>query len=408
MKSHLFCVAVMLTLMACEGQALGLVRQSTDSTANGASPVAPTTPPAAATPSGPQMGMPMSIPVKKPMVMNAESARQLLSTVAPLVAGRELNEVELLAIEQNAHLAIEPMVREWTQSKSIGALARRLIQTKFAVGGTRAGINFELPGNLAAYVAENKLPWSTLLTADYCVSNTGAKTTCDTGAPFSGGGMLNTRAFLSSRAGRFNLTRASTMLLGFACEHYPMDPAIEPRLDATRLTALFASNTPPPDFRDGVGNNSGCYTCHSQFGAHAQFFVKFNEAGQYDASADGVQDPKGEPGRSRKVGLMASHLLEPMSANESSQMLGKPAANLAEAAAALARNRLFDTCQVGNVIDALVNFRNGEQDSKTKDDIVARATALGTVEPTFGDLVFEILTEPRIQKAFLKDLGVLK
>jgi hypothetical protein len=378
--------------LGCTGQVLGTINVPQE--------------PAPQTPAVPGTVAPREVPPKTMLPMSPESARLFLSSVVPFVAGRELSPDELTAIERDGPQAIDGIVRAWSDDAALGELARRLVKTKFAVGGSRDGINFDLPSNLAAYIVSQKLPWSTLLTADYCIDNAGTKKDCDSQAPFKGGGMLNTRAYLSSRAGRFNLTRASTMMLGFACEHYPMDQVLEPPLSPTVLQGLFATDKPPPDVRDGLGNSTGCYLCHSQFAPHAQVFVKFNEAGVYVKDADGLQDPKGEPGRSQQAGLMASHLIPALAADEASQMFGQKVPNLSEAAGVIARSEKFAKCQVQNTLESVLNFRSGTFDDLVLEDISLRATQMGKTDPTFGTLVYEILTEPRIQKAFLVHLGV--
>jgi hypothetical protein len=349
-----------------------------------------------------------TIPAKPVFEMTVEQTRLYLSQVAPFVAGRELTQSELAEIDAKAHLAIEPLVRAWSEDSKLADFARRLINTKFSVNGVAGGIDYNLPGNLAAHITANKLPWSTLLTADYCILSNGTKGDCDSASPFKGGGILNTRAYLTSRASRFNLTRASTMMLAFLCQHYPMDHRIEPPVSKDILLALFASDVAPPDFRDGLGNSSGCYMCHSQFAPHAQLFVKFDEAGKYVADADGLQDPMGEPGRTKRKSLMASHLVATRAGNESSQMLGKQVDNLAQATQLMAKSDRFAYCQVKNVLEATLNFRGITINPEIAEDMSARATQLGTIDPPFGTYVYEVLTEPRVQKAFLTTLGAMQ
>jgi hypothetical protein len=348
-----------------------------------------------------------TIPPKQVFEMSAEQARLFLSQVAPFVAGRELSASELSSIESNAHLAIEPIVRAWSEDPKLADFARRLVNTKFSVNGVAGGIDYNLPGNLAAHVTANKLPWSTLLTADFCILGNGMKGLCDSGSPFQGGGILNTRAYLASRASRFNLTRASTMMLAFLCQHYPMDHRLEPPVKKDILLELFASDKAPDDFRDGLGNSTGCYMCHSQFAPHAQLFVKFDEAGKYIADADGLQDPTGEPGRTKRKTLMASHLIPARAGSEASQMLGKTVDSLAQATALMAKSDRFAFCQVKNVLEATLHFRGVTINPEIAEDMSVRATQLGTVDPPLSAYVYEVLTEPRVQKAFLTTLGAL-
>lgn len=317
-----------------------------------------------------------------------------LRQLAPYFAARELTSDELAKIEASRFEAVEPILRAWTKEPLFPRAARRLISQKLSVSGTRDDIDFDLPGNLAEYVVREGLPLSTLLTADYCVDAAGAKTTCDTGAPFTAG-VLGTRAFMASRASRFNLTRASTMLRTFACQHYPMRESLEPRIARERLIPLFQV-----DQQDGgaetFGNGSACYSCHGQFGPHAQLFVRFAEDGTYREDATGIQDEEGELGRA-KNGLFASHMLSPDEAKaDASQMFGKQVQNLGEAAKVLAESATFVSCQVENLFEYALRLpATAEPDPTVLSEILAEAGA----NPTFGALVVASFSHPRVVSA---------
>lgn len=333
-----------------------------------------------------------AVPADPTSAFTAEDVQGYLRQLAPYFPARELEPAELARIEQEKYDAIVPIVSAWTKEQAFPEAARRLISTKLSVSGTRDGIDFELPGNLAAYVVREDEPFSMILKADHCVDGEGKKRDCDTGAPFQAG-VLGTRAFLASRASRFNLTRASTMLATFACTHYPLRPELEPRLPRERLIELFKADLAPDSGAEAFGNGTACYSCHAQFGAHAQLFVRFDEKGTYRAEASGVQDPGGELGRA-KDGLFASHLDEPEEArDEKSQMFGKPVNNLKEAAAVLAESDSFVPCQIDNLVRYALRIpAKTTLPPEVTAEIVERAGA----DPTFSALVIHTFAHPRV------------
>ena len=218
----------------------------------------------------------------------AEAETYLGLLVQPLV-GRVLSAAEREQIVARGGAAVTTLVTAWATEPGFAEAARRLVQQKLSVSGNKDGIDFELPGHLAAYVVRHDLPWSTLITADHCVSAAGERIACDTGAPYTAG-VLTTRAFLTSRASRFNLTRSSALMRAFACRKYPLEDTLQPRLDRLSLIPMFQAQTAEeqtdPRAQSGFGNGFGCYTCHGQFSAHAQLFVKFDEQGRWHADAD--------------------------------------------------------------------------------------------------------------------------
>jgi hypothetical protein len=339
--------------------------------------------------------------------ISAAGVRAYMRQLAPFFVSRELEGPELDAIEAERFRAIGPMLDAWSKEAAFAKAARRLVSQKLYVSGTRDGIDFDLPGNLAEHMVRQNLPMSTLLTADYCVDAKGGKRECDSGAPYTAG-VLATRAYLASRASRFNLTRAGTMLGAFACQQYPMSEQLQPRIEAARLIKMFESDTEIGE--DGkpkqtFGNGAACYRCHGQFGPHAQLFVRFDQTGLYRAEATGVQDPTGELGRSVS-GLYASHLKEAAEAKEEgSQVFGKPVKNLAEAAKVLAASPTFVPCQVRNLLEyALRIDKTVIVDDAVLLEIAEKARADG--DPTFTTLVVQTFSHPRVIFAVLPTLGV--
>jgi hypothetical protein len=191
----------------------------------------------------------------------------------------------------------------------------------------------------------------------------------------------------------------------FACRVYPMEDTLQPRLTKDQLIAMFRAEKPEEqvDMRaaNGFGNGFGCYTCHSQFGAHAQLYVKFDQTGVYRATATGQQDPKGELGRSLQ-GLMASHMQNAEAAkSEGSVMFGEKVANLREAALVLARHRVFTQCAV----ERLLRFGGDLDDALDLPDaplgaIADRARA-GGKDPSFGELLVTVFSDPWVVRSLV-------
>lgn len=340
--------------------------------------------------------------------LSAGEAQAYLSLIVQPLLGRVLSSSERTALSTGGGAAVSPIIRAWATAPELAEGARRLIQQKLSVSGARDGIDFELPGHLAAYVVAHDLPWSTLITADHCVSAEGISIPCDTGAPYTAG-VLTTRAFLVSRSSRFNLTRSSALVRTFICRKYPIDEALQPRLPKEALIPMFravsAEEQTDPRAQSGFGNGHGCYTCHGQFSAHAQLFVKFDAQGRWQADADGLQDPAGELGRSTR-GLMASHLIDPLAAQEErSQVLGTPVENLAGAAQVIAASPVFAECAARNLLELALGLdAASEVDPRLLRDI-AVAARRQSIDPTLGQLLIETFTHPRVVEATMKSLA---
>lgn len=404
------CSARALVALACcaAGAACTGTVGTPTTTTPAPSATAPAPSPSAAAPTAspsPTPSAPVGFQVAELSPAEAETYLGLL--VQPLV-GRVLSAAEREQIVARGGAAVATIVTAWATEPGFAEAARRLVQQKLSVSGTKDGIDFELPGHLAAYVVRHDLPWSTLITADHCVSAAGERIACDTGAPYTAG-VLTTRAFLTSRASRFNLTRSSALMRAFACRKYPLEDTLQPRLDRLSLIPMFQAQTAEeqtdPRAQSGFGNGFGCYTCHGQFSAHAQLFVKFDEQGRWHADADGQQDPAGELGRSRD-GLMTSHLVDPTAAREErSQMFGRPVENLAEAARALVTSPVFVECAARNLLELALGLDPASDiDARLLTDIALGARRV-TAEPTLGRLLIQTFTHPRVVEATLKSLG---
>jgi hypothetical protein len=247
------------------------------------------------------------------LVYTPDEARIYLESLAPMIVGRLLSVDENNLIYHFGADAIVPIVEAWIHEPGFGDTARAMLQVKLSASGNKDGVDFELPGNLAAHLARNDRPYHEIITADYCVDPAGVQIPCDTGAPYTAG-VLTTRAYLIANQSRFNLRRARRMMFNFACEVYPMSVDLQPPVAKADLIPMFQAMTKDeqtvPEAANGFGNGEACYKCHSQFSAHAQLYVRFAQDGLWHADATGLQDPMNELGRSTN-GLFTSHFAAP-------------------------------------------------------------------------------------------------
>lgn len=340
-----------------------------------------------------------------------EEIRFYLNRIAPTLVGRSLTYDENQLIDSFGHESLAAILDGWLAEPGFGEAVRYMVANQLTASGNKDGVDYELPGNLAYEIATEDLPWSTLLTADYCVDHAGRHIACDTGSPYDAG-VLATRAYLIPNKGRFNLSRAKRMLETFACRVYPMEPEIQIPLEKELLIPLFQASNPGEQTVEGAeggfGNGAACYGCHSQFGAHAQLFVRFDENGLWQAAATGLQDTAegAELGRSTS-GLYASHMNDPAaSASEASQMFGQPVENLRHAAEVISDSPLFQSCTVKNLIGRVFNLPSGvsaDIEQELVDEIAMRVTA-DSSDPTIRAYVMATFTDPRVIGAVVAEM----
>jgi hypothetical protein len=348
-----------------------------------------------------------------PVELDADAVRFYLTKLAPKLAGRSLSYEEgqmIDAVDGDGEEVISAVLQAWMLEPGFAASMRFIISDMLHASGERDGIDFELPGNLAAEIAALDLPWSLILTADYCVAGDGSHIECDTGAPYEAG-VLATRAYLIPNKGRFNLTRAKRMLETFACRAYPMEDDIQVRLEKEVLIPMFQAENPEEqtveEAKGGFGNGVGCYTCHSQFGAHAQLFVKYDENGLWQDAATGLQDPMNELGRSTN-GLYTSHMNDPVAAmSEASQMFGQPVANMREAGEVVTGSPLFQECTVKNLIGRAFNVASGATDEIDADIVaeIAQSVTSNDDDPTIRAYVLEVFSNRVVIDTVVSTMG---
>jgi hypothetical protein len=330
-------------------------------------------------------------------------ARQLATTLA----GRPVTAEERVLIAKEGAKSIKPLLKSWLESAFFPKAFRSRVDMMLSTSGKRNSVDFNLPGNLAAYIASNKLPIETLLTADYCVGASGAQIECDTGAPFNAG-VLGTRAFLMGHTGRFNLGRANSMLNAFACVHYPMSSTLQPPTPKDELITNFrvtSKDEADEQGAGGFGNGLACYGCHSQFSAHTQLFVKFNDVGVYSAAATGIQSKTLEFGRS-DGGFFASHFVDPVrSADERSNMFGSEVQDLSQAAKVLAASESFKECMVSKVITHGMNLDSESAGKITREALQEIVKTLPANNASIQDFYLAVLSHSIVLDAFAKGVG---
>lgn len=338
-----------------------------------------------------------------------EQVRFYLAKLAPFIAGRSLSFEETELIEAEGEAAIATLIDEWTMQPEFAEAIRDMVANELRVSGTQNGIDYELPGNLAAQLVREDLPWSALLTAEYCVDAAGNQMDCDTGAPYEAG-VFTTRAFMLSNKGRFNLGRAKRMLEVFACRAYPMETEVQIPLEKEVLIEMFRAETPEEqtveEAEGGFGNGSGCYTCHSQFGAHAQLFVKYDDQGLYRPEAGGQQDPEGELGRSFD-GLYTSHFDNPAAAaEEATQIFGQPVSGLQEAGEVITEHPFFYECQAKNLIATVFGLEAGASKEIADDLVESLSEQILQVSPTptMREIVTTVFNDERVIRATVEGL----
>jgi len=407
------CVAGMLcalTVSACNGQLGGSAAPSAGSGGSGSTP--PTSGAAGGAGSGSSAGSTGGAVAAPPFNWSTISATQTenyLRKMAPPVVDRVLTSAERTQIQAQQGRAIAPIVAAWVKEPAFVLSARRFLETSLAVSGkTPDGINFDLPGNLAAFLVQNHRPWSQIITADTCYSDALSPMPCDTGAPYTAG-VLTTRAYMISRVSRYNLQRASALLRNFACRQYPMEETLQPHVQKDWLIPMFQAQSPEeqtdPRAKNGFGQGFACYTCHGQFSVHAQLFVKFAENGLWHAEATGLQSDLEELGRSTN-NLMASHFPDPQHAQmEGVNVFGKPVANLAAAARVMADSPTFVECAANRYLDVLLGVQSGT--IVYNNDLfvdIAKRTRTQMADPSFDVIAYTLLTDPTVVTSIVNSI----
>ncbi len=328
-----------------------------------------------------------------------QQALSYMSYLSSKLINRPLTSQESSLIRSQGERAFAQIIDGWSNDSRFHQSAKQFVELLLATNGSSNGINFDIPGYLGLDIARRKRPYTDLITASSCVNAQGDTTACDTGAPFNAG-VLTTRAFLRKAQGAYNIGRAGRMMSEFLCTTYPLPETLEPRLRAQDMVPEFATMSGAITF----GNGNNCYSCHSQFGQHTQFFVKFDLDGTYRAGATGLQSPGATDGYSQN-NLLVSHLNDPVRArDESSQILGQRAANLQEASRVIANSTLFLPCAVKHLMRHYLKLSDQNMAS-IKPDLfrtIAEEAKVLNQNPSFSHLIQAIVTNKSVFESFKK------
>lgn len=343
--------------------------------------------------------------------LDAEATEQYLRKLAPIMLGRVLSSEERALVAAQGGAAIRPVLEGWGSDPGLRSSMRVLWDMKLSVGGSHGEFSHALPGNLVTHVVRDQLPWSTILTADKCFRADGSDYPCDSGAPYSAG-ILTTRAFLESRSGRYNLTRARAIVSGLLCDAYPLADDVEPRIERSRLIPMFQEDIgdakEDKETEDGFGNGLACYTCHGQFALHAQLFVKFDRDGLWRGNATGRQRDiaMGAQLGESEAGLFASHLESPEeSASERSQILGVPVENLGEAGRVIAQSDKFLACSSRSLVEYAFALDLSHSVSTATFARIAEQLRAEGVDPSLQDILVATFSEPAVVLSAVAGLG---
>lgn len=376
------------------------------SDASGPLSEAPAAGPGEQTPTGEPQTPVLPMPDAERFKPTPEQVLMYMQYIGPALLGRTLSDVETARISQEGESAMKPLFESWFGEPGFAEAVRGMMDLKLSASGKRGAVDFGLAGYLVRHVVQNKMPWSTVLTSQTCYDENDAAIPCDTGAPYTAG-VLTTRGFLAGNEGRFNLSRAHTMLKTFMCRDYPHEDELQPRVETDRLKLMFraksAEDQKVAEAAGGFGNGLACYSCHGQFSLHAQPFVKFDKTGLYLPDATGLQSITGQLGEGEK-GTAASHWELPELAKlEASQWFGTEITSLAEGAAVIAKHDKFRQCTLQNLLDLAIGisaaYDTGLKGLKVDPAFlaeVASSVSSKTPDPPLQDLAVMLYADSRV------------
>ncbi len=332
-------------------------------------------------------------------VVDADQAVSFLSVFSSQIVHRPLNSAEVAQIRLTGSAAFAPIVEKWFLEPEFLNSSQIYIENLLRTSGVTETADYNLPGNLGRDIARKGRPYADLITANSCVDSTGRSIACDTNAPYVAGA-LTTKAYLTTAKGAYNISRAGKLTSKFLCTHYPIADLEEPKLKVEELIPQFATQSGAITF----GNGNNCYSCHSQFGLHAQLFIKFDLNGNYISNATGVQNPAATDGFSTN-GLATSHLKDPArSGLETTRILGRNVANLADAAQVITQSSRFLPCAVKSMMHHYLRL-SSQTEASVKPDLyndIAKEAKIKQASPSISHLLSAIITHPAVYGSFKK------
>ena len=238
---------------------------------------------------------------------NADYAAALRSASVKL-RGRLPSQEDTSLVRSQGRTAYESLIDDYVDSDAFIHEMHALVSRSLGMGDDTADaggvlVTTDAPADLAAYLIDSGLPWTELLSADYCIVSsidaTGAmqfsETACTNGTPANmRAGVLTLHAFLYvyGQSNTFNFQRTSVMQQFFNCGIYPVGDSPLVRSNSTPGGDPAQDEADPPrvhtKYQGAMMNEDGteiaCAACHSALLSRRNAFAKFDRNGFYDAS----------------------------------------------------------------------------------------------------------------------------
>ena len=340
-----------------------------------------------------------------------EQVTTYLRTIDSMVGGRSIKKKERAMIIEKGIAAVRPILEELTSHDNFATISRAMLEDLVGASGKDA-FNGDLPGNLMVYLVKNNLPYSQIITADFCVDDDQSKIPCDSGAPFNAG-LLTTRMYLTGARSRFNLSRAIEVMENFACQSYPMDPDLQPSAPKEVLIDSFRAEKPSEQdmIVETSARMTNCYLCHGQFALHTQPFIRFDENGYYRTETNGMQTPDLSPGESKHGDRLfySSHYALPgevryQALSEGGNVFGKDVANLREMGLAIASHEAFRTCSIKRALSFHLQIEPSKVELIPSRVFADIKNKIGAEDPTYQKIVLETFSHPEIIQIVIDSL----
>jgi len=324
---------------------------------------------------------------------------QYAQYLASKLLGRTLNAGELASLQQSGLSELSNILTAWSLGQEYQTSVALYYEQKLAVGGgSIEGVNFNKPRFLIKHILSKNLPLAELLTASYEVDENSQIENCPHGAG-NCMGLMTQKAFLRSSSSRFNLRRAGSLLDTFLCRDVPLSNDLNPLEDKSLLIQAFAAENldEVPPGAQNVVNGSNCYSCHGHFAPFTQLFVKFDNKGQYQPSATGLQDPSLAFGEASN-NMATSHYKGTHAGEINIKLLGSNIKTMTAAAELIVSKDEFAQCMIKNSLSQVFERYNSD---KLTDDLIKyyfEKTQAKAQELKYTDILVHVLASPFLVK----------
>lgn len=276
---------------------------------------------------------------------SSDELARALKIVAQALIGRDPSGEELSQARTGLE-GYEAVVKSYLELPAFRDIHINYYRFLFEMGGAEAGVNFDEPANLAAYLAVNDLSFTEIVRANYCVSNVNGVLTKGNCAAFNsdaslaneqGAGVLTTQAFLKKWSASFNFRRVAKAFKVFACQEYPDAGDVgltEAEVAATVKT--FNCTTCEP----------ACYSCHRSMNPRAALFYVFDQTGKYNP---GINNSSLGQNQSKSIATLSdsnqiSYSSDVVVPGVKSRYHGRTVNSVKEYGALLAQDKRFRDC----------------------------------------------------------------